>query len=72
VARDSLKKAIDVIDAAADFLADTKRVILVSVLHFFLNVIVLVVWLAAFLCVLSLNDIEPSKIIPQDRDIKWK
>lgn len=42
---DSLKKAIDVIDAASDFLAKTKKIVLVPVLFFFLQIIAVKLWL---------------------------
>jgi len=64
--------AVDVIDASADFVAGTKRVIVVPNFHFVLQIIVFLVWLGATVCVISLNDIEPSTTIPQGRDIKWK
>ena len=61
---DSLKKAIDVIDAAADFLAGTKRVILVPGLFFLWSILCVAGWMGAMACVLSLNDIYPSELIP--------
>lgn len=51
----SLKIAIDVIDASADFLAKTKRVILVPVLYFFVNLIAVLVWLLAFISVSTMG-----------------
>lgn len=69
---DSLKKAIDVIDAAADFLAGTKRIILVPAVFFLCSLIAVSVWMGAMACVLSMNDIYPSNIIPQGRDLDWK
>jgi len=68
----SLKLAIDVIDASADFLNGTKRVIFVPVLYFFLTLLVVAVWLGALMLVLSVNDVTPSKSIPQGKTIKWK
>jgi hypothetical protein len=53
----SLKLAIDVIDASADFLATTKRIIFVPVLYFFITIIVISIWASAFLGVLSMNTI---------------
>jgi len=68
----SLKMAIDVIDASADYLASTKRVILVPVLYFFLTIICLLIWVSAFACVASMNKISPdTDIIPQAKDLKW-
>ena len=54
----SLKLAIDVIDASADFLAGTKRIILVPILYFFLTVVVVLIWAGAMAQVVSMNDIE--------------
>ena len=65
----SLKVAIDVIDAAADFLAKTKRVILVPVLYFFVNIIAVLIWLSAYISITSLNwetvESDQSKSIHQ-------
>jgi len=61
----SLKLAIDVIDASADFLAGTKRIILVPVLYFFVTLIIVLVWSGSFMCVASMNTIHPdTKVIP--------
>lgn len=60
----SLKLAIDVIDASADFLVETKRIILVPIIHFFINIIVIIVWIWAFTYVLSLNKVVPIKAVP--------
>ena len=60
--KDSLQRAIDVIDASADYIAHNKRVILVPNLHFLFTLIFSIVWLGAFLCVVSLNEINPSSI----------
>lgn len=62
----SLKIAIDTIDASADFIAKTKRIILVPVLHFFIILVVFLVWLSAILCVYSMGDFKPDPTpIPQ-------
>lgn len=69
----SLKLAIDVIDASADFLAGTKRIILVPILYFFVSVIIFIGWVYAFLNVASMNQFTPdTKIIPQMKDLEWK
>jgi len=54
----SLKLAIDTIDAAADFLARTKRIILVPILYFFITLIIICIWASAMVCVASMNKIE--------------
>jgi len=55
-----LKIAIDVVDASADFLRKTKRVILVPVVYFFLQVIVVMTWMFAMCCIWSTGDISAS------------
>jgi len=71
----SLKLAIDVIDAAADFTAGNKRVIIVPLVYFGFAICWVVIWLLSFLCVIGLNKItvaEDISDIPQDRDINWE
>lgn len=63
-ARDSLKRAIDVIDASADFIASNKLVILIPNFHYILLMVFSVVWLGAFLCVVSLNEVKADSLIP--------
>jgi len=53
----SLKLAIDVIDASADFLAGTKRIIVVPGIFFVFQVITVVVWAMCMVCVASMNEI---------------
>lgn len=68
---ESLKQAIDVIDASADFLAGTKRVILVPGIFFLFSLIAISAWVPSMACVVSLNEIYPSELIPQGRDLVW-
>lgn len=70
-AKDSLQRAIDVIDASADYIAHNKRVILVPNLHYLFLLIFTAIWLGAFLCVVSLNEIHADPLIPQSRDLIW-
>ena len=51
----SLKVAIDVIDASADFLAKTKRIIILPVFYFIINLIVVLLWISAFTAVTTLS-----------------
>jgi hypothetical protein len=53
----SLKMAIDVIDASADFLACTIRIIFVPGVFFFAQIIVVIIWVGAMMCVVSMNEI---------------
>lgn len=61
----SLKLAIDVIDASADFLWETKRIISIPILYFFISLIFFIVWMGALGCVVSMNDIKINPKIPQ-------
>jgi len=61
----SLKLAIDVIDASADFLWETKRIIAVPIFYFFVTLIFFVVWFGALGCVISMNEIKVNPKIPQ-------
>lgn len=63
--------AIDVIDAAADFLRDNKRVFLSPVLHAVLQVVFVIIWIGGFICVASLNEFKPMTGVPQGRDLEW-
>ena len=67
-----LQRAVDVIDASADFIAHNKRVILVPNLHFLVTFVSAILWYGAFLCVISLNQIYPDPIIPQNRILVWE
>ena len=53
-----LKTAIDVIDAAADFLAKTKRILAVPVLYFIITMFVIATWMGAMMSLWSMGDIK--------------
>jgi hypothetical protein len=69
---DDLKRAINVIDASADFLADTFRIIATPFTHMIFQLIVLAIWIPAFACVLSMNEIKANPNIPQMKSFKWE
>jgi hypothetical protein len=69
---ESLKTAIDVIDASADFLAKSKRIIAVPFIFFLLQIIAISIWLPSMAYVTSMNHVAPSETIPQMKDIEWK
>lgn len=54
----SLRVAINVVDASADFLAKTKRIILVPVFYFFVTVVIFSTWLFCMLAINSIGDIK--------------
>jgi len=60
----SLKLAIDVIDASADFLFRTQRLILVQLLFYALTIVAIGLWLGSIFCVISLNDVTVSHWVP--------
>ena len=68
--KDDLAVAIDVIDASADYMNGAKRILFVIFFHFFLGLLVVVVWMIAMLCVSSLNEIQPKHEFPF-KDWDW-
>jgi hypothetical protein len=67
----SLKMAIDVIDASADFLAGTKRILVVPGIFFFFQLMSVLVWIGAMMCVVSMNEIVANPSIPQGKELIW-
>lgn len=59
--RTSLETAIAIIDASADFMIDTKRLIIVSVFYFLLTMLIFFLWLFSVASVFSLVDFEPPE-----------
>lgn len=68
----SLKMAIDVIDASADFLARTKRILFVPFLFFMLQLIAVSIWIGAMMCVISMNEITADTSYPQGKNLEWE
>lgn len=68
----SLKIAIDVIDASADFMAKSKRVIAVPFFFFLCQFITVLVWVPCMAYVVSLNHVEVNSDIPLIKDIYWE
>lgn len=60
----NIKEAIRVIDAAADMLRTTKRLMLINVAFFFLQIIIISFWVWGFLGILSMGEIEADKRYP--------
>ena len=67
----SLRVAIAVIETAADFFADTKRIIFVPMLFFFIGLCAFVAWVAALICVASIGTITVENVETQSKDIVW-
>ena len=58
----SLRVSIRIIETAADFFADTKRVALVPVFFFILSVVTSFAWLYGYICVSSIGKITVGDI----------
>lgn len=58
----SLRVAIAVIETAADYFADTKRIIFVPLLYFLIGLIAFVLWVSALLCVASIGPIQVQSV----------
>jgi len=66
-----LRVAINVVDASADFIRKTKRVILVPVLYFFIQFFVVITWCFCIACIWSCGDIiaDKNSEIPQRKEV---
>lgn len=67
-----LRIAINVIDASADFIAKTKRIIAVPVLYFFVTAIMILIWATSMGAIYSVGDIKANTnqdLIPQRKEI---
>ena len=67
----SLRVAIAVIETAADYFADTKRIILVPVLYFIAGILMFVAWAGAMICVSSIGEITAGNVELQTKNIEW-
>lgn len=65
----SLKVSIAIIETAADFFADTKRIVLVPLCYFGVALVIFGTWLGATICVNSIGDITVSSIKNQTKDV---
>lgn len=64
--------AINCIDASADFLAKTKRIILVPVFYFLVMVGLIIGWIFCIICIHTIGTVKPSTgVIPQYRYITF-
>lgn len=70
--------AVKVIDASADFLAQTKRVVGVSFLFMVITVLVVFIWVTAIMCIYSQGNIKPHDYqireigLSHDKDLQKK
>jgi len=60
----SIKLAVNVVDAAADFIMSTKRILIIPFIYFLIQIVVMITWFFGFMCVMSMCDMHASSIIP--------
>ena len=52
--------SIAILEAAADFVGSTFRIISVPIIFFFINLAIFFLWIVAAVCVFSIGDIQSS------------
>ena len=67
----SLRVSIAIIETAADWFADTKRIMLVPFLYFVLGAIVFSIWVGCMVCVSSIGEIEVKSVTTQQKEVTW-
>ena len=58
----ALKVSIAIIETAADYFADTKRILFVPVFWFIMAIVVFLVWLVGIVCVHSIGTITVESV----------
>ena len=66
----SLKVSIAIIETAADWFADTKRIVLVPLVFFLVSIVVFGVWTGAIICVNSIGEITVESVATQSKDVE--
>jgi hypothetical protein len=61
-----IQSAVSVVDAAADFwkgrgICDVGKILFVPLFHFLLQIVIVIVWFFAFMCVVSLNEVKAEE-----------
>lgn len=64
-----VKMAIAVIDAAADFVTDTKRLVFCSIWYFILGLIIFLVWIAGMVFTAGIGKVTADPSYPQGKSI---
>ena len=67
----SLRVSIAIIETAADWFADTKRIMLVPFFYFILGALVFGVWVGCMVSVSSIGEIEVSSVKYQSKEVEW-
>jgi len=66
-----LQISLAVIETAADYFAQTKRILIVPVIFFFVCMIWFFLWLAGFMMVGSVGDITANAGGTQWKNVEW-
>lgn len=66
----SLNIAVGVLEAAADFVADTFRIIFVPIIFFFIGIAVFTIWISGIICCGSVGKIIPTAGY-QTKEVVW-
>lgn len=67
----SLRIAIAIVETAADWFADTKRIIIVPCLYFLLGICVIIAWISAIVCIGSISDAVGTSSTSQLKTVEW-
>ena len=67
----SLKVSIAIIETAADWFADTKRIMIVPFVYFILGLGILAGWTGCMVCVSSIGTITVESITGQTKSVEW-
>ena len=65
----SLKVSIAIIETAADWFADTKRILFVPVFYFFVGLVIIAVWLVGMVGIHSIGDITVESVRAQNKNV---
>lgn len=67
----SIRVAIAILEAAADYVVNTKRIVFVPFMSFVVIIITMIFWILGMLCVFSVGTITGSDDGSQFKEIKW-
>jgi len=65
----SLRVSIAIIETAADYFADTKRIMIIPIIYFIFGLSVFLMWIYGVLCIASIGDITAGNYSLQTKDV---
>lgn len=65
----SLRVSIAIIETAADYFSDTKRIMIIPVIYFMFGLSVFLMWIYGVLCIASIGDITGGNYNLQSKDV---